>query len=55
MIPRIIRWEALERMEQLLRSGHTLIADRYAFSGVAFSAAKVFRSVVYEFCVPREL
>lgn len=34
------RWEASARIEQLLRSGTTIICDRYAYSGVAFSAAK---------------
>ena len=27
-------------MKELLREGTTLIVDRYAFSGVAFTAAK---------------
>lgn len=35
------RWEVADRMERLLISGSTIVADRYAFSGVAFSAAKV--------------
>ncbi|KAJ2237535.1 Thymidylate kinase [Coemansia sp. RSA 485] len=34
------RWEAMEQMRQDLESGITLVVDRYAFSGVAFSAAK---------------
>lgn len=34
------RWEAKDKMEQLLRDGVTLIVDRYSYSGVAFSAAK---------------
>ncbi|XP_058830808.1 uncharacterized protein LOC131689612 isoform X2 [Topomyia yanbarensis] len=34
------RWEAKEKMEQLLRDGTSLIVDRYSYSGVAFSAAK---------------
>ena len=34
------RWEAKEKMETLLKSGTTLIVDRYSYSGVAFSAAK---------------
>ncbi|KAJ1723036.1 hypothetical protein LPJ53_002608 [Coemansia erecta] len=34
------RWEAMEQMRADLESGTTLIVDRYAFSGVAFSAAK---------------
>ncbi|XP_059161855.1 uncharacterized protein LOC131944954 isoform X2 [Physella acuta] len=34
------RWEALALMEKKLKSGVTLIADRYAYSGVAYSTAK---------------
>lgn len=34
------RWEAKNEMERALKSGTTLIVDRYSFSGVAFSAAK---------------
>ncbi|GBG62345.1 hypothetical protein CBR_g30299 [Chara braunii] len=34
------RWEKREEMEARLRSGCTLIVDRYSFSGIAFSAAK---------------
>ncbi|XP_051153018.1 thymidylate kinase isoform X2 [Andrographis paniculata] len=34
------RWEKRSLMESKLRSGTTLIVDRYAFSGVAFSSAK---------------
>ena len=35
------RWEMKEDILNDLRSGVTLICDRYAFSGVAYSAAKV--------------
>ncbi|KAI9173294.1 Thymidylate kinase [Blastocladiella emersonii ATCC 22665] len=34
------RWEAVENMRSLLDQGVTLVVDRYAYSGVAFSAAK---------------
>lgn len=34
------RWELCKKMERMLNDGITLIVDRYAFSGVAFSAAK---------------
>lgn len=34
------RWESVPRMKALLSSGVTLIVDRYAFSGVAFTGAK---------------
>ncbi|XP_026453408.1 thymidylate kinase-like isoform X2 [Papaver somniferum] len=34
------RWEKRTLMESKLRSGTTLIVDRYSYSGVAFSSAK---------------
>ncbi|CAO3616026.1 unnamed protein product [Mucor hiemalis] len=34
------RWEAMKELSEKLNSGKTLIVDRYAFSGVAFSSAK---------------
>ncbi|KAJ9120069.1 hypothetical protein QFC22_002967 [Naganishia vaughanmartiniae] len=34
------RWECADAIERDLASGVTVIADRYAFSGIAFSAAK---------------
>jgi len=34
------RWEAAESMIKELETGTTIICDRYAFSGIAFSAAK---------------
>ncbi|XP_033760331.1 thymidylate kinase-like [Pecten maximus] len=34
------RWEKQPHIMELLNSGTTLIVDRYAFSGVAFTAAK---------------
>ncbi|CAK9176116.1 unnamed protein product [Ilex paraguariensis] len=34
------RWEKRALMENKLRSGTTLIVDRYSYSGVAFSSAK---------------
>lgn len=34
------RWEKQPSMMELLKAGTTLIVDRYAFSGVAFTAAK---------------
>jgi dTMP kinase len=35
------RWEMKEQILKDLASGITLVCDRYAFSGVAYSAAKV--------------
>lgn len=34
------RWEAVEGIKAKLESGTTLICDRYAYSGVAFSSSK---------------
>lgn len=34
------RWELVEEMTKSINSGVTLLVDRYAYSGVAFSAAK---------------
>lgn len=35
------RWEAVDEIKKLLLSGISVICDRYAFSGVAYSVAKV--------------
>ena len=35
------RWEMKEQIIKDLNDGITVICDRYAFSGVAYSAAKV--------------
>jgi len=37
------RWEACKGMAQHLASGTNIVCDRYAYSGVAFSAAKIKR------------
>ncbi|XP_067668895.1 thymidylate kinase-like isoform X2 [Haliotis asinina] len=42
------RWECVKDMYQLLNEGTTLIVDRYAFSGVAFTAAK--KGFTLEWC-----
>jgi dTMP kinase len=34
------RWEAKSRIEELLTEGRSIVCDRYAYSGVAFSGAK---------------
>ncbi|KAK7033018.1 thymidylate kinase [Favolaschia claudopus] len=41
------RWELASTIEKLLAAGTTVICDRYAFSGVAFSAAK---GLTFEWC-----
>ncbi|KAG5650988.1 hypothetical protein H0H81_010313 [Sphagnurus paluster] len=41
------RWELASTIEKLLTSGTTVICDRYAFSGIAFSASK---GLPYEWC-----
>ncbi|TRM60851.1 thymidylate kinase-domain-containing protein [Schizophyllum amplum] len=35
------RWELATRILDLLASGTTVVCDRYAFSGIAFSASKI--------------
>jgi dTMP kinase len=40
------RWELEQQIVNTLAEGITLIIDRYAFSGVAFSAAKVFHHYI---------
>ncbi|KAM8952487.1 thymidylate kinase [Pelodytes ibericus] len=39
------RWEQVPMMKNKLRSGITLVVDRYAFSGVAFTSSKEHFSV----------
>eukprot|EP01041_Mallomonas_annulata_P005215 gene5215-10435_t len=41
------RWEASKEIESKLASGCTLVCDRYAYSGVSFSAAK---GLDFEWC-----
>lgn len=38
------RWEKLEKLQAALDRGETVVVDRYAFSGVAYSAAKGLNS-----------
>ena len=42
------RWEKVAELEAALTQGHHVIVDRYAFSGVAFSAAK--KEMSLEWC-----
>jgi len=45
------RWELASTIVTLLNSGTMVLADRYAFSGIAFSASKVTSSALsYEWC-----
>ncbi|XP_038604760.1 thymidylate kinase isoform X5 [Tachyglossus aculeatus] len=39
------RWEQVPMMKEKLNQGITLVVDRYAFSGVAFTSAKELRTV----------
>lgn len=41
------RWEAKNEMERLLKSGTSIICDRYSYSGVAYSTAK---GLDFEWC-----
>ncbi|TFK25153.1 hypothetical protein FA15DRAFT_655393 [Coprinopsis marcescibilis] len=38
------RWELASTIESLLNEGTTVLCDRYAFSGIAFSASKIVAS-----------
>ena len=40
------RWEVEREIVKTIMSGTSICVDRYAFSGVAFSAAKVSRSLL---------
>ena len=42
------RWEAHKGIKKKLQEGQSIVLDRYAFSGVAFTAAKGLHSV--EWC-----
>lgn len=42
------RWEAMAALRAKLAAGTTLVCDRYAYSGVAFSASKV--GIDFEWC-----
>jgi len=52
------RWEISPRIKSLLDSGTTIVCDRYAFSGIAFSASKALLQkasstsspLTYEWC-----
>ena len=44
------RWEKRAAMEEKLKSGVTLVVDRYSYSGVAFTAAKKKEGLDLEWC-----
>jgi dTMP kinase len=44
------RWEAAKDIEEKLKSGITLVCDRYAYSGVSFSSAKDTPGMDLEWC-----
>lgn len=44
------RWEAVQGILNDLRAGHTVVVDRYAFSGTVYSAAKDNPSMSLEWC-----
>ena len=41
------RWEMKQQLTDLLASGTNVVCDRYAYSGVAYSVAKVSQEVVF--------
>jgi dTMP kinase len=44
------RWEASKELMDKLNEGTTIICDRYAYSGVAFSSAKPEANLSLEWC-----
>ena len=44
------RWEAVPKLEETLTSGTTIVCDRYAYSGVAFSSSKPSLASELEWC-----
>ena len=44
------RWEAAKGIEKQLLAGTTLVCDRYAYSGVAFSSAKGVAGMDMDWC-----
>ncbi|KAI9573889.1 thymidylate kinase-domain-containing protein [Boletus coccyginus] len=50
------RWELAPTIEAVLAAGTTVVADRYAFSGIAFSAQKGPQlNLTYEWCRAPEI
>eukprot|EP01023_Acetabularia_acetabulum_P009670 TRINITY_DN1436_c0_g1_i2.p2 TRINITY_DN1436_c0_g1~~TRINITY_DN1436_c0_g1_i2.p2 ORF type:complete len:335 (+),score=47.09 TRINITY_DN1436_c0_g1_i2:77-1081(+) len=49
------RWEKRDEMMQKIRSGTTIVLDRYSYSGVAFSAAKNDPTLTLEWCKAPEV
>mmetsp|Transcript_758 Transcript_758/g.1172 ORF Transcript_758/g.1172 Transcript_758/m.1172 type:complete len:235 (+) Transcript_758:106-810(+) len=45
------RWEAAPKLRETLASGQTVVCDRYAYSGVAFSSAKQFEDTSNELSI----
>jgi len=44
------RWEVRKTIEDRLNSGETIVADRFAYSGVAYSAAKERKGMDVDWC-----
>ena len=44
------RWEAADEICRILASGTSIVCDRYAYSGVAFSAAKGNEQMTMDWC-----
>ncbi|EUC59728.1 thymidylate kinase [Rhizoctonia solani AG-3 Rhs1AP] len=49
------RWELASSIKSHLASGTTLVCDRYAYSGLAFSAAKQKPNLSYEWCLSPDI
>eukprot|EP00526_Cylindrotheca_closterium_P023180 CAMPEP_0113646230 /NCGR_PEP_ID=MMETSP0017_2-20120614/24410_1 /TAXON_ID=2856 /ORGANISM="Cylindrotheca closterium" /LENGTH=171 /DNA_ID=CAMNT_0000558093 /DNA_START=90 /DNA_END=602 /DNA_ORIENTATION=+ /assembly_acc=CAM_ASM_000147 len=44
------RWEAVPKLEEALNGGTTIVCDRYAYSGVAFSSSKPNLATELDWC-----
>lgn len=44
------RWEAAPKLAEILGKGETIICDRYAYSGVAFTSAKEDPGLTIDWC-----
>ncbi|CAE6426193.1 unnamed protein product [Rhizoctonia solani] len=49
------RWELASSIRSLIESGTTIVCDRYAYSGLAFSAAKQKPNLSYEWCLSPDI
>jgi len=49
------RWEAAEKIQNLIESGTTIVCDRYSYSGIAYSASKGKSTLTLDWCAAPEI